>query len=272
MTAEQDVFATQRMPAGVIYEGTVGWDGRAEVVEHGEEVGDGMTLIRVTLFTGHPPGKPVTDDGKANGYQIYARVMGPGWRTPKRGERVLLAIPVASGDVASFETPGAAVILGTVGASPSRRFGRKKTVWDLGDDDLVITAGTISLVTEGVEDGETKRHVISVSTQGGVQLVADGSGVFAKDGEVNIKTVDAQSNLKTAITLTLDEIGILDNNGTTVAMTVKDGNFTLVTGGFIALTYGSSISFGQTASPVTPVLLGLSGQTGAPSQSMFGSP
>lgn len=251
-------------PPPSLLEGTVGWPGSPEVVELGTESGDGMSMVRVTLFDGAPQGTPKSDDGLANGRQISARPMGPGWRTPKRGERVLVAFP--GNDHA---TPGNAVILGIIGASPSARFGRKKTVLDFGDDDVVITGKSVSLVVED-PDGP-HRFVVSVSRKGGAQVIADGSGLFAKDGEVNVKAVDNSGNLKTALVLAQDEVSLSENaTGKASSLTLSGGNMTLV-GTFVSVAFSTALGLGRNASPATPVTLGPVGSTAAGSLCIWGA-
>lgn len=252
-------------------EGTVGWPGSPEVTELGTEAGDGMTFVRVTLTRhGAPSGKPTSDDGLANGFKVLARPMGPFWRVPRRGERVLVVFP--DGD---WETPGNGVILGVIGASPAQKFGRLKSVMDLGDVDLVIKSGkSITLLVEnGDGGGTTHRHQISISGEGGVQVLSDGSGLFAKDGELNIKTLDANGGLRQALVMTQDETSLSDHSAaplSTAALTLKGGNAT-VAGQFINITAATTLNLGQLASPATPVRVGV-GPVGVPSTRIFASP
>lgn len=254
-------------------EGTVGWPGSPEVAHLGSEAGDGMTFVRVTLTRhGAPQGKPTADDGLANGYRILARPMGPLWRIPKRGERVLVVFP--DGD---WETPGNAVILGVIGASPSNAFGRKKTVLDLGADDVVLKAGkSITLLVENKsDDGTTHRHQISISDQGGVQVLSDGSGMFVKDGEINLKTLDDGGNLKQSLVMTQTESSLTDHSASptaTATLVLSGGNASLM-GAFVTVTWGGSASFSKlnTATPATPFLVGPSGFAAVPCLSMYGS-
>jgi len=251
-------------PPPAFEEGTVGWPGSPEVVELGTESGDGVSMVRVTLFDGATQGTPMSDDGLANGRQIFARPMGPLWRTPKRGERVLVAFPGND-----HQTPGRAVILGMIGGSPPTRFGRQKTVLDFGTDDVVITGKSVSLVAE-VADGP-HRYVVSVSGKGGAQVIADGSGFFAKDGEVNIKAVDDSGNLKTSLVLSQDEVSLSENaTGVASSVTLKGGNATL-TGQFISVAFSTALALGRGASPATPVCLGPIGSTAIGSTCIWGA-
>jgi hypothetical protein len=259
-----------------IQEGTVGWPGSREIVELGKEAEDGprVALVRVTLFEGHPPGEPMTADGFANGRTILARLGGLVRHVPKRGTRVVVVFP-GSGALGrpAFEAPGAAVILTVIGEDPPRFFGRAKTVLDFGDDEVVIRARSIALVCEAKrEDGSVARHVVSVSGEGGAQVVSDGSGLFVKDGEVALQSLEEDGAVKSAITLNRKELGVAVLEGGLATITIREGDVSVVNEGNVALAYGGAIGFGMNASPATPVLLGLSGQAGAPSTSMFGSP
>jgi hypothetical protein len=262
-----DPEPTAKDPPGIL-EGTVGWSGSPEVTTLGKEAGDGVALIRVTLFSNHEPGKPVSDDGLANGREIEARLLGPIRRTPKRGERVIVAWPGNN-----WEAPGSAVILGVFGPDPSSRFGRKKTVMDFGDDDVVLTSTkSISLVVETTDEGASSpsRYVVSVSAKGGAQIIASGSGLFAKDGQVNIKAIDGDGNMKTAILLDQDELSLIDSTSDTnkANITMSGGDVTML-GSFMNIVPLSCLMLGQKASPATPILVGPSGVTGVPSAFIF---
>jgi hypothetical protein len=269
--SDAELFDADQEPCP-IQEGTVGWPGSPEVTELGTEAGDGMTFVRVTLTRfGHPIGKPTSDEGLANGHKISARVTGPGWRVPKHGERVIVAFP--GGD---WETPGNAVILGIVGTSPSSKFGRKKTIQDYGDDDLVLKAKSITLIVDHKDaGGKDHRHLLSVSQQGGVQVVSDGSGLFVQDGEINLKTLDDSGNLKAVLMLAQDGASLSDYSNATAfaSLTLTDGKISGL-GSFITWNYFQSGSFGKYAltSPATPIVVGLTGTTGVGCASLFGSP
>lgn len=257
-----------------IEEGTVGWQGDDDSVSRGNDFPDGMTLIKVTLFIGHEQGKPLADDGKsANGMQIAARLASFGglWSCPKRGARVVVAFP--GGRTAA----GNGVIIAVVGQSPKAKLGRKKTLLDFGDDDVVISsAKSITLLVESPEDdGSTKRHQISLSGQGGVQVLSEGSGLFTKDGEINLKTLDDSGNLKQAIVMTQSETSVTDHSAapTATATLTLSGGSVSVLGAFVTVTWGGSASFSKlnSATPATPFLVGPSGFAAVPCLSMYGS-
>jgi hypothetical protein len=255
-------------PPSDMQEGTVGHEGSKEICTLGTsaEAGDGMTFVRVTLRLGHPALAPKSSDGLFNGHKVEARVMGPGWRVPKRGARVLVCFP--GGD---FETPGNGVILGEIGSTPNTRFGRKKTVLDFGSDDVVITAKSLALVVEAQEDGAAKssRYSLSLDPRGGLQAVADGSGLFIKDGQVALKAVDADGNLMTSAVLDQDELGLFEGstlNQSTFSM--SGGDITMI-GQFMNIVPKTTLMIGQSASPATPMLVGPTGVAGIPSLFIF---
>ncbi len=251
-------------PLSDLQEGTVGWDQSPEVVELGSESGDGLSLVRVTLRHGAPTGHPTTDDGLCNGFRISARPMGPLWWTPKRGDRVLVAFP--GGD---WETAGNAVILGVIGASPTARFGRKKVVLDFPEDDVVILGRSVAIVSEDLSGDEPHRYTVSVDPMGGAQLVADGSGIFSKGGEVVVKAVDANGNVQSSLNLLQGECSLMETSGLVQAAVVLSGGDVSTSGGFITFTPGNAFTVGRTASPATPALVGLSGVAGIPSTFIF---
>ncbi len=247
-----------------IQEGTVGWDGSPEVVELGTESGDGMTLVRVTLRHGHPTGKPTTDDGLFNGHQISARASGPLWDTPTRGTRVIVAFP--GGD---WETPGNAVVICQVGASPARRFGRRKAVLDFGDKDVVIRGRSVALISEDTTTSTPHRYSVSVDPQGGAQVTADGSGLFSKGGEVQVKTVSTSGRVMSSLNLLQGECSLMETSGVTQASVVLSGGNATTSGGFMTFLPGNTFQVGRTASPATPALVGPTAIAGIPSTFIF---
>lgn len=247
-------------------EGTVGWADDDDSVSHGNDETDGHTLVKVTLFDGHPDLEPLAKDGSANGHQILCRVCGPFWSTPARGTRVVILFP--GGRMARAN----GVIVGELGPSPARRFGRNKSVASFAGKDVVIAARSVALVAEAEDEGGTMhRYVVSVSGQGGAQMVADGSGVFVKDGEIDLKALDDSGNLKTSLMLNGSEVSIMDStSGSTATLTLKGGNVTML-GQFVSIIPGTAMKIGKLASPATPLLLGPSGFSAVPSTFIWGS-
>lgn len=259
--------------------GTVGWHNDPDVlVNLGKDEDDGVTCVKVTLFEGAPAGKRQQDDGSANGIQVIVQPMGPGWHIPDKGERVVVAFP--RGDI---QKPGNGLILGVAGVSPDKRFGRQKTVLNFPGRDVIITGKSVTLLADGNADGETdtqKRHLVSVSPDGGAQVVSGGCGLFVlgKDsrgtvvGEAQLKAVDGSGNLCSALVLAQDSAGLscMPNPATPAAMNLKDGNIT-ITGSKCAIQTGS-VALGALASPATPVQVGPVAANGVPSTAVFGAP
>ena len=240
--------------------GTVGWPGDADVLDGlGRDQDDGMTFVKVTLVDGAPVGQRQADDGGANGVQVRVHPAGPGWRIPPRGTRVMVGF--AGGDI---WTPGNGVILAEVGRSPARHFGRKKVILDYGDADVVITGRSVTLLCDGNPAGESdrqKRHVVSVSPEGGAQVASGGCGLFVqgKDAagnviaEAQLKTVDKDGNLKSSLVLTQSAVGLADaaDPMKPAALTLTGGNAT-ITSTDLAVQATGSVMLGATASPATP--------------------
>jgi hypothetical protein len=135
---ERDLFEPSEPPQ--IVWGTVGWDDAADWVEEGTASPDGVTLVRVQLIMGRTQGAPLSGN-QAQGYRVRAQVAGPLWHIPAKGTRVLVAIAAGA-----MQTPGSAVILAELGASPARTFGTAATVLDMGTDrDMVIRARSVTL-------------------------------------------------------------------------------------------------------------------------------
>ena len=281
ITHENEAELFRQDPDGKVHLawGTVGWSGDPDVLDGlGRDEDDGMTFVKVTLHDGAPAGKRVADDGGANGVQVRVQPAGPGWYVPPKGTRVMVGFP--SGDI---RTPGNGGILGVFGVSPDKRFGRKKVVLDYGDCDVVITGKSVSLVCDGNAAGETdagKRHVMSVSPDGGAQAVSGGCGLFVMGtnaagdalGEVQIKAIDSTGALKSSLVLAQDSAGLFcsPTPATASGLNCKSGNVTL-TGIGCAIQTGS-VSLGALASPATPVQVGPVPMSGTPSISVFCAP
>jgi hypothetical protein len=276
---DQELFRPDPDPRLHLAWGTVGWVGDPDVLDGlGKDEDDGVTLIKVTLFDGAAPTKRASDEGGANGQQVRVQASGPGWRVPPKGTRVMVGF--ANGDVLS---PGNGLILGEVGVNPAKRFGRKKVLLDFGDADVVITGKSVSLVCDSNPDGEKdagKRHVVSVSPDGGAQVVSGGSGLFVMGtnkagdalGEVQIKAIDPNGNLKASLVLAQDSAGMFcsPTPATASGVNFKSGNAT-VTGMGCAIQTGS-VSLGALASPATPVQVGPVAMSGVPSTAVFCAP
>ena len=156
------------------------------------------------------------------------------------------------------------VIVAMPGANPFKHFAETAAKIDLTGYDLVIKARSVTLISE---DGE-KRRMVSVSPEGGAQVADEtGSGLFADGGEVQIKAIDADGNLKSAVACTQDALMLVEAKGAGVKC--KGGNVS-ISGNQCALNCGA-IGLGRNASPATPVLVGVTGIAGVGSTSIFGS-
>jgi len=113
------------MPEGVpppslkISLASVGWDDDPVIVDQGmsdTSDTDGATLVKVQLYQGRNPLKPLTK-GRAQGTKIRAQVLGPLYYIPPQNARVVVAFPDGFERIA-----GSAIILGTVGRTPTTAF------------------------------------------------------------------------------------------------------------------------------------------------------
>lgn len=261
--------------------GTVGWAGDPDVLDGlGKDEEDGVTLVKVTLFRGSPQGKPEAEDGAANGYQVRVQPSGPGWRIPPKGTRVMVSF--ADGDI---RTPGNGLIIGEVGTSPRKQFGRKKVILDYGDADVVITGKSVTLLADGNPEGKSdkgKRHLVSVSANGGAQMASGGCGVFVmgKDdkgkwvGSVQLKAIDEDGMLCTSGVFGQSAIGLMNSSPTAptkgTAVNLKNGNVTIT--GVSCVVQTGSVMLGALATAATPAQQGPIPANGAPSTSVFVAP
>lgn len=239
---------------------TVGHPGDPDVVSLGADENDGVTLVKVTLKHGAPTGKPMADDGGFNGQRIVAQVGAPSWDTPARGARVVVMFP--DGDI---QTPGNGVIVFRAGTSPTRRFGRRKTVMDFTGKDVVIIGKSVTLIDD------TAKHFVNVGVNG-AKLASSGSGFFVKNTDLSAKVLDADGNVLNYLVANSDDISLVrsvePSNPTTLALTSQGVE---MGGQFISCDFITAMKLGKNASPASPVLLGPSGPAGAPSTCIWGA-
>jgi hypothetical protein len=253
---EQEIIDQEIPDRGSILDGSVGWPGDSVV----EDTSGPMTFIKVTLHEGHPFDKPVSEEGFANGYKILARLSEPFFRIPPKGKAVVVAIPARRKEV-----PGAALIIGIPNNSPTRQFGANTAVLDFGTQNVVIKGKTVTLYSE---DGDVRSTVAALV--GKVQCQVNGSGLYiSPDNKVAIKCIDNDGNIKSQVLLTEDSVQLLDATGNG-SIKLKGGDFS-GQGTNMNCFYGS-IGLGRFPSPATPVVVGVSGQSGIGSSSIFGSP
>jgi hypothetical protein len=248
-----------------VEEGTVGWADDKDSTSHGNDFDDGNTLLKVTLFEGHPDLEPTTADGKANGHRILARVSGPVWSTPKRGRRVVVVFPGGR-----IDRPGSGVVIAAPGPSPATRFGRDKVVIGDRTKDVCVVGRSVSLEAsfQG-QDGSQHYSAVSVAPQG-TQVLSDGSGLQMLGSRISLKSVAVDGTVKTSVSLSETELTLLDSSAlpTSASVTLKGGNLTTL-GQFVTLGYGTSMKLGLFATPATPALGGPTGIAAVPSASIF---
>jgi hypothetical protein len=261
MLEEQELYSAPAILPVYIAWGSVGWVNDPDTVSLGTGTDDGRTLVKVTLKNGAPQGRPHADDGAFNGYQILAQLGAPMWTVPARGTRVQVSFP--DGDI---ETPGNGAITFVAQASPTRRFGRQKTVLDFTGKDVVIVGKSVTMIEE------TNSSFVNVGVNG-AKVVSSGSGFFVRDADLAVKVLDADGNLRTYITAGKDDISIVrasePANPVVVSLTTTGVG---MTGAYITAEFTTAMKLGRNASPATPVLLGLSGPAGAPSTCIWGAP
>jgi hypothetical protein len=202
-----------KLPTMPIGHGSVGWPGDDVV----EDMDGDVTLIKVTLFAGHPLGEPVSSEGYANGYQVLVQPTWPLWFIPTKGQRVIIAFP--DGD---FQTPGNGIIIAAPGPSPKRQFAATKAIMDFSGYDLTIKAKSIGIVQDD-PDGGTKA-ALSLSNGNCAMQSEDGGGFFVTaDGGAMMRTLDPNGSVQECISLTQSALSLIDNVGSALVK-LKSGN------------------------------------------------
>lgn len=172
------------MPMGIQW-CTAGWtseagNGAADHADVGSTTNDGTTLVKITSYSGRTPGTPTTP-GQAQGHQYLAQLLGPVFRIPMKGERVLVAFPTG------METnPGAAVIIGTLG-------GGSETKRNFAPGDTAITAsggGSAALIVKA--NGKVTLLATSDNTSDGKAIALTvGPAGFSFDSPYGLQRHDA---------------------------------------------------------------------------------
>lgn len=254
---ERDVVAGEG--AGTpIYTGTVGHDDKADWYDQGTSGTNdpnGVTLVRVQLYTGRLNGTPIKP-GVAQGMQVLAQLSGPLWRIPRLGERCLVALPGGLSD------PGGAVIIGWLAATPATQFSPTRSKIDLGNDtDLFIKAKSITI-------SDYDNRFIAIGPANGVVMQdKDGSGVVIKDGNIAIFSQQGGA-IKTILQLTPADINALVNGGSLLQLTATKATLF----GVSVYCQGGGVYVGAVPTAATPALWGLAGPAGVASTSVFVSP
>lgn len=172
-------------------------------------------------------------------------------------------------------TPGAAIILGTLGRTPSIQFGKQKAKMDVGpDQDMVFKGRSITLAMYNPEDPSLVEDFISMSPEGGIQAVdRKGFGFVIKDESVVIFAPDPDDgDAKVIVRLTKDDLTLAaKSSGLPASITLKDGEAKAAGNQFTAFTRTAVL--GMTAvpppgAPPTPAAV-IVGGVPVPSASVF---
>lgn len=250
-----DSGALPPSPSMTIEMGRVGWfpDNDSDIADVSDAELGGRTLVKVTLVRGaHPDDVP--PEGEVRGMQIRARVLGPVYYVPPKGTEVLVAFP------GGFEqTPGAAVILGTLGATPSSQFSTERLKFDVGDDaDILIRGRRVTLTAPSPTGGATEPF-ISITPEDGISCCDhEGFGYVIKDHAVTIFAPDpADGDAKTVVRLSKDDLRLMnkDSGGNVCSLTLKDKE--LCAAGLVFNTCAPGTNLGSAATAATPALTGV---------------
>ena len=224
--------------------GTVGWDQEADTFDLGTAHNDGNTLIRVTLFKGHPTGKPMSDKGFANGRQILCRITLPMWFIPQRGLQCVVIFP---GGLTG--APGAGILFACVGPSPLKQFAETTAKLDFTGYDLVIKARSITL-------RDDDNNLICVAPEGGARVQdRTGSGVVVHDGKVVLTTLSPKGATVAQLALTQDELSLTNGLGNCGGRWMSSGDVSILGTG-VNLTYTKALGLGMAPNPAMGVMLG----------------
>jgi hypothetical protein len=248
---DADVLGTRDDPL-VFEPGTVGWgDGGRHF-----DVEGGVTLVKVTLFRGRDPTRPLKA-GEAQGQRVLCRIGGGLFRIPKPGTGVMVGFPTW------FSTmPGAGLIVSTVEPSPDMQFSETRAKLELGPDvDLVIKARSITI-------SDYADRFVHVGPDGGIQVQdADGTGVIIRDGAVAIFAAEGGA-IKTLLQLSPNALEAMQASGNVFKL--KGGNVTLL-GNQCSLAC-ACIALGVGASPATPAHYGPAPVASMPSTTVWIQP
>lgn len=212
-------------PAPMIEIGSIGWEDEDEYFFKGDESNDGHTLVRVQLFRGKDPTKPVNPK-RAQGLKMIAHLNSlAGFRIPAKDTRCYVAVP------AGMEmTPGAAVILALVEKSPTEQFEKDRVVIDYGDTHVLFRAKSISL-----QDRDDNFVSVGEARSGGdpaITMMVGSTGMTIKDDTVATWTSSA-GVAKVLVRMTTSKYEVLHqvNPAQTNIFKMDSSGFTLLSPG-----------------------------------------
>ena len=253
---DQDLAIGAAPPQMGLQWATVGWDDKAEVVDIGSSSNDGVTFVFITTYAGRTPGDP-PKPGVAQGHKYIAQILGPFWRIPKKGERVLVGFPSGM-----ETTTGAAVILGTLGASPGTQFSPTRVKLDFGaDTDVVIKGRSVTCSDYG------NQFIVVGPDSGIIGNDSTGSGFAVKGGNVGMWS-SAGGSMATCLQLTASEASLVVNGGSLLKL--EPTKATLF--GLSVYCTGGAVYLGKAPTPANTAVWGVSGPAAVATPGVFISP
>lgn len=236
--------------------GSIGWEDEEDYVFQGSDDNDGHTLIRVQLFRGRDPTRPLSPT-RAQGIKMIAHINGGSFRIPPKNTRCYIVCPAGMEHM-----PGAAFIIGTVEKSPTTQFSPDRVVMDFGPDVHVVIKG--KSVT--LQDPEFRFVSVGSPRSGGapgVQVhLPDGTGAAWQAGAFCTFVTD-QSMMQ----MTSSTIELWQKTGNTTVLKMGSGEFMTIAPTNKMMGQGCFI--GKAPTPANMALWGATGIAGVASTSVF---
>jgi hypothetical protein len=252
---------TDSSGASQIEVGSIGWEDEDDYFFLGDDSNDGHTLVRVQLFRGRDPTKPLSKT-RAQGMKILCHLSGGLFRIPQKDTRVYVAIPKGM-----ERLPGAGVIFATVEkSSPDGRLDKDRAVLDFGDEmHLVIKAKSVAI-------GDTAGNFIAAGAprSGGPSgltfQASDGTGGVIQEGVVSW-FVASGGLAKSIIQMTPSKIECMHADG---GCWIVDKDYYCL--GTHATVQGGAVYLGAAPTVANFALWGVTGIAGVASPSVLISP
>lgn len=190
--------------AGGIEIGSIGWEDEDEYAFIED---DGYTFVRVQLFRGKDPTKPINKK-RAQGLKLIAHIDGGFQRIPPRDTRCYVAIP-AGADIGGAIAPGSALIIGTVEKNTDGRLEKDRTILDFGDQHVIIKGKSVT-----ISDNNDNFLGIGEPRAGGdpalLCQMANGTGFAMKDDQFSCWVASGTpSEAKTMFRMTTAKIEMM---------------------------------------------------------------
>lgn len=252
-----------------MYRGVMGWKDDNTHFDVGTSSNGGRTLLKITLNRGKHITSGEPTQGGADGFQVLGQTMGPLHWIPPIGTPVLVCFP--DGDI---EAPGAAVIVGTLIASPPNQFGKNTAKFDFGPNQrLFLKAKEIVL-------SDYNNNFIQITENGVIMNNSTGCGIQMSNlNDPSSPTPTANPSIVMWTTdsgegnnlLRMTKDGVQLNVKTTAGQThidIGNGNFHVFAEQSTWINGGTNY-IGKAPLVGTPALVGLTGVSGVPSTSVF---